>query len=272
MSTPAPTAYALVSDEAEWERLDAQHNGMAKYLDYKLCPADLGNPRKILEIGSGSGAWAIQAAKQYPDADVLAVDMNPLPARPLPSNIRYENVDILKPFPFAPGTFDVVHIRFLPHGRSVIPRIIDLVAPGGWLLIDDIDFLAAFEGLDKATGVKQGFAGLISSMEAHDGDAHFGTILKSELESSKLLSEVNVDKVDVPINPIPKDPKKGDLSRTMRRAFMNAVGAQKLNPEAISTGGLTHEVQQAFLAQMGGDAEDWSYNVHLYFSWSKKQA
>ncbi|KAF7362283.1 Methyltransferase str3 [Mycena venus] len=271
-----PTAYALVSDEAEWERLDAQHNGIAKYLDHKLAPVDLGKPRKILEIGSGSGAWAIQAAKAYPDAEVLAVDMNSLPARPLPSNIRFQQLNILEPFPFPAGSFDIIHIRFvlchLPHGHAVLPRIIELVAPGGWLLVDDIDFLYAFEGLDKAPGVKRGFTGLIKSMESHDGDAHFGKTLKSLLESSSALSEVNVNKVDVPINPIPEDPALAALGKTMRQAFMNAVGAQKLNPEAVATGGLTREVQQAFLEEMGGDAVDWSYNVHLYFSWSQKRA
>ncbi|KAF7351060.1 Methyltransferase str3 [Mycena sanguinolenta] len=271
----APTAYALISDGAEWDRLDAQHNGIARYLEHKLAPVDLGKPRKILEIGSGSGAWAIQAAKTYPDAEVLAVDMNALPARPLPSNIKFQHVDILEPFPFPAGSFDIVHIRFvlchLPHGHTVLPRIIELVAPGGWLLVDDIDFLYAFEGLDNAPGVKRGFTGLIKSMESHNGDPHFGKGLKTLLESSTALSQVNVNDVEVPMNPVPKDPAMADLSKTMRQAFMNAVGAQKLNPEAVSSGGLTREVQQAFLDEMGGTAEDWTYSVHLYFSWSQKR-
>jgi hypothetical protein len=67
------------------------------------------------------------------------------------------------------------------------------------------------------------------------------------------------------------DPALASLSRTMRTAFMNAVGAEKLNPDAVTQGGLTREVQQAFLNEMGGDAVDWSYSVHLYFSWSQKR-
>ncbi|KAJ7153582.1 S-adenosyl-L-methionine-dependent methyltransferase [Mycena crocata] len=274
MSSDA-SPYALVSTEAEWERLDAQHNGIAAFLGNKLSPTDLGKPRKILEIGSGSGAWAIQAAKQFPDADVLAVDMSPLPARPLPSNVTFQKLNILEPFPFAPGSFDIVHIRFvlchLPHGHTVVPRIIDLVAPGGWLLVDDIDFLHAFEGLGKAPGVERGFTGLIKSMESHDGDPHFGKTVKSLLESSNALSEVNVRKVDLPLNPPPQDPALAALSRTMRQAFMRAVGAEKLSADAVSSGGLTREVQQAFLDEMGGDALDWSYAVELYFAWAQKR-
>lgn len=30
---------------------------------------------------AGSGAWAIHAAKDYPDAEVIAIDVSPLPKR-----------------------------------------------------------------------------------------------------------------------------------------------------------------------------------------------
>lgn len=71
-------------------------------------------------------------------------------------------------------------------------------------MVDDIDFLHAFEGLDKAPGVKSGFTGLIKSMESHDADPHFGKGLNGLLESSSALSEVNVQKVELPINPTPE--------------------------------------------------------------------
>jgi hypothetical protein len=74
--------------------------------------------------------------------------------------------------------------------------------------VDDIDFLHAFEGLEKAPGVERGFTGLIKSMESHDGDPHFGKTLKLSLESSSALSEVNVTKVEVPINPTPEGTRR----------------------------------------------------------------
>nr|A0A384XC21.1 RecName: Full=Methyltransferase str2; AltName: Full=Strobilurin A biosynthesis cluster protein r2 [Strobilurus tenacellus]ATV82112.1 S-adomet dependent methyltransferase 1 [Strobilurus tenacellus] len=267
------TPYVLVADEVEWARLDAMHNGIAKFLGNELTPVDLGQPKKILEIGAGSGAWAIQAAKLYPDADVLAIDMNPIPARPLPPNVRYQNINVLEPFPFEAASFDVIHIRLvlchLPDGHSVLKRIIDLVAPGGWLLIDDIDWAEAFEGLDKAPGIKRGLTALVRSMEAEAGDPHYGKTLKPYLEASKELSEVHVREVELPVNPIPEDPALAGLSQMMRKALVGALGAAK---QSSATVGLTKEVQEGFLSEMAREDMDWSYSCYLYFAAVKKSA
>ncbi|KAF9030977.1 S-adenosyl-L-methionine-dependent methyltransferase [Hymenopellis radicata] len=250
------------------------HNGISKFLGDKLSPADLGQPRKILEIGAGSGAWAIQAAKQYPDADVLAVDMNPLPARPLPPNVRYQKLNVLEPFPFAAGSFDVVHIRLvlchLPDGHAVLSRIIDLVSPGGWVLVDDIDWSEAFQGLDKAPGIKGGLASLVKSMEAEAGDPHYGKTLKAYLESSSALTDVHVQEVDLPINPIPQEPALGGLSQVMKKSLVGAIGAATVS----QTVGLIKdfkEVQQAFLDEMASDGVEWQYSCQMYFAWAKKR-
>ncbi|KAF8920766.1 S-adenosyl-L-methionine-dependent methyltransferase [Mucidula mucida] len=249
------------------------HNGIDKFLGGKLSPADLGKPQKILEIGAGSGAWAIQAAKAYPDADVLAVDMNPLPARPLPPNVRYQQLNVLEPFPFPAESFDVIHIRLvlchLPDGHSVLSRIIDLVSPGGWLLVDDIDWSEAFQGLDKAPGIKLGLSALVKSMESEAGDPHYGKTLKSYLEASSKLSEVHVREVDLPINPIPEEPALAGLSQMMRKALVGALGAATVSPTTV---GLTKEVQQGFLEEMGRDDMEWQYSCQLYFAWVKKRA
>ncbi|TFY77289.1 hypothetical protein EWM64_g6721 [Hericium alpestre] len=155
------SSYGLASGTGEWERLDAMHQGIRDYLVGKLTLAPLEKPRRILELGyvssSISGAREIDycstrhsvqvpehAAQEYPDAEVVATDMFPLPPRPLPPNVKFQKVDITGSLPFAPGSFDVVHIRFvlchLPHGTAVIPRLADLVAPGGYLLLDDLNF------------------------------------------------------------------------------------------------------------------------------------
>ncbi|KAF7351063.1 Methyltransferase str2 [Mycena sanguinolenta] len=271
MAEVKQTPYVLVNDDAEWARLDAMHNGIAAFLKNELTPAPLGQPRKILEIGAGSGAWAIQAAKLYPEAEVLAVDMNPLPSRPLPPNVSYQNLNVLQPFPFEAGSFDVVHIRLvlchLPDAHSVLSRIIDLVAPGGWLLIDDIDWTEAFEGLNKAPGVKNGLTALVRSMEAEAGDPHYGKTLKPYLDACDRLSEVHVREVELPVNPIPEEPGLAGLTQMMRKALVGAIGAAKVSTATV---GITKEVQENFLAEMGRDDMEWQYSCALYFVHAKK--
>jgi len=273
MSEAEQTPYVLVNDDAEWARLDAMHNGIAAFLGNELTPAPLGQPRKILEIGAGSGAWAIQAAKLYPDAEVLAVDMNPLPSRPLPPNVRYQSINVLQPLPFEAGTFDVVHIRLvlchLPDAHSVLSRIIDLVSPGGWLLIDEIDWTEAFDGLSKAPGIKHGLTALVKSMEAEAGDPHYGKSLKPYLDSCERLTEVHVREVELPVYPIPAEPGLAGLTQMMRKALVGAIGAAKVSTATV---GITKEVQQNFLEEMAREDIEWQYSCALYFAHVKKSA
>ncbi|KAJ7153559.1 S-adenosyl-L-methionine-dependent methyltransferase [Mycena crocata] len=275
-SSGLPTGYVLQTQETEGEmaRLDAMHNGIAKFLDNKLShvDAELGQPRKIVDIGAGSGAWAIQAAKQFPDADVLAVDMTPLPARPLPSNLTFQQHNALEPFPLEAGSFDIVHARLvlchLPEAHSVLSRIIDLVKPGGWLLIDDLDWSGDFKGLDKAPGVKFGLSLLVKFMEAAAGDPHYAKTLKPYLEAATdRLSEVHVREVDISINPIPKDPAMAGLSQVIKKSLVSSVSAAPVN-DAV---GFTKEAKDSFLEEMSREGLDWKYSSQFYFTWSKKR-
>ncbi|KAG6894081.1 hypothetical protein C0992_007578, partial [Termitomyces sp. T32_za158] len=62
-------------------RLDELHMGIKAYMKGALTFADIKPPGSILDLGAGSGAWAIQAAHQYPNATVIAADLSPLPDR-----------------------------------------------------------------------------------------------------------------------------------------------------------------------------------------------
>jgi hypothetical protein len=36
-----------------------------------------------------------------------------LVSSPLPQNLAFQTIDLSKPFPFKPGTFDIIHVRFV---------------------------------------------------------------------------------------------------------------------------------------------------------------
>lgn len=53
-------AYIYPNDEQELDRLDMQHHMFKMAMDGKLFQVPLQDPKKILDIGTGSGIWPIE--------------------------------------------------------------------------------------------------------------------------------------------------------------------------------------------------------------------
>jgi ubiquinone/menaquinone biosynthesis C-methylase UbiE len=53
-------AYIYPNDEQELDRLDMQHHMYKMVLDNKLFHVPLKDPKRILDIGTGSGIWPIE--------------------------------------------------------------------------------------------------------------------------------------------------------------------------------------------------------------------
>jgi SAM-dependent methyltransferase len=85
-------------------------------------------------------------AREFPDADVLGVDLAPVPAEPesLPSNCRFEVDDINLGLDHFAGQFDLIHIRLVGSGLKDIHKsmsdIEKCLKPGGLVLWLDIDY------------------------------------------------------------------------------------------------------------------------------------
>ncbi|KAF8586793.1 S-adenosyl-L-methionine-dependent methyltransferase [Ramaria rubella] len=206
----AATAYAIPASRSitvdEVTRLDDMHNGYKDYLDGRLsfAPLEESEPKKILELGTGSGIWATQAANQFPDAEILAVDAHPLPNRPIPPNMKFRILNIMEPFPFEPETFDIIHARLvfmhIPKPENVIPRVIKLVKPGGWLLLEDLNFNLGDEselGLGPAT---REWVELYHHTMRSNGVEHVTPNHDQILLASGAFSEVNVKTILFPIS------------------------------------------------------------------------
>lgn len=43
----------------------------------KLFFAPLHQPRRVLDVGTGTGIWAIDFADEYPECQVIGIDLSP---------------------------------------------------------------------------------------------------------------------------------------------------------------------------------------------------
>ena len=69
-------SYPLPNDEKELDRIDLKHHIMRLLCDGHLHIAPLRNPSRILDLGTGTGIWAIEIGEQYPDAEVRGIDIS----------------------------------------------------------------------------------------------------------------------------------------------------------------------------------------------------
>ena len=67
------------------------HELLLKIHDGALHQAPIGkSPQRILDIGTGTGIWAIDAADRYPSALVTGTDLSPIQPSWVPPNCKFE--------------------------------------------------------------------------------------------------------------------------------------------------------------------------------------
>ena len=101
---------------------------------------DLAGKSTILDLGAGAGSLAGWLSKRYPDATVVATDIDTRFLTDIPG-IRVITHDA-KTDDFPAASFDVVHARallcHLTEREDILTRAVTWVRPGGWLVIEDV--------------------------------------------------------------------------------------------------------------------------------------
>jgi len=283
--------YRLPADEPEMDRLSLQHI-VNRLILGGLVPKDLHGqleqlllPRGnrvplVLDLGSGSGAWATEFAAAHPHAQVVGVDLIKTRPRSVPSNCRFEVADVLKGLPQYVGQADFIHCRHIvghmTDPMSFINIAASCLAPGGVLLLVDIHPLMfgpdktpiepAREGEDNMN--KSWFARLFH--EKNKQAPFFGQMPPSGHEhlqrlhdSGKFTDEANTIYY-APISwdgeNIPNGPEIGRLNR------INVIELVKSYAPFLIDGGLSEEevdmlVQNTHEETLAGDK-------HIYAQWS----
>jgi SAM-dependent methyltransferase len=135
------------SGEREIDRLDVQHYALALAVGgHYLAPVR--QPRRVLDVGCGTGRWCMDVSAGLPDAEVVGFDLTESKVKRAP-NYQFVKGDVLRGLPFEDESFGFVHQRLLvvavplADWPRVVADIVRVTEPGGWVeLAETAPFLS----------------------------------------------------------------------------------------------------------------------------------
>jgi trans-aconitate methyltransferase len=207
------TEYWAPVDSTQNDAFDMLHNVHLIVAGNKLFQAPIENPAKVLDVGTGTGIWAVDLAHQYPSAEVTGTDIAATQPSWVPPNSHFLIEDCLLEWSWPPNHFDLIHTRALygciPDWTAFYAKAFKHVKPGGWFehvertcrlqsdyvaLTDDHPFNKWAE-LSYGAGEKTGRSFAIA--EGHQ--------MKEYMEKAGFV-DVHERKIKMPMHGWPKDP------------------------------------------------------------------
>lgn len=149
LEVPMPTQYLL---DPAWYAERDRLNSLTQLYDPGTMALierlDLPPGARCAEIGAGTGSVAELLARHVgPGGQVLATDTDTRFLDPLAdATITVARQDVTAA-PLPRGQFDLIHARLLlehlPQRDDVLASLAEGLAPGGWLLVEDLDWATA---------------------------------------------------------------------------------------------------------------------------------
>ncbi|KAI0352068.1 S-adenosyl-L-methionine-dependent methyltransferase [Trametes cingulata] len=93
---------------------------------------------RVLDVGTGTGHWVLDLAKEFPDVAFYGLDFVPIATRYPPPNVMFQVHDFTEEMPYPPESFDLVHARLVSLGiadmEAFVAETTRILRPGGLLL------------------------------------------------------------------------------------------------------------------------------------------
>ncbi|KKA25125.1 hypothetical protein T310_0830 [Rasamsonia emersonii CBS 393.64] len=202
-------SYLLPNDEKEADRLDMGHELTLMVMERKLFFAPIGpSPQRVIDLGTGTGIWAIDFADEYPSAEVIGNDLSPTQPSMVPPNLKFYVDDIESGWTYE-NPFDFIHARYLAASikdfKKLLKQCFNNTKPGGWVEFQDWDMLIRSEdGTTKGSAIEKYYQAIIPAFEKAGYPTRPGPQLEEWFRETGFVN-IHVHKYRVPIGVWPKD-------------------------------------------------------------------
>nr|POF12820.1 secondary metabolism regulator lae1 [Quercus suber] len=259
-------SYHFPNDEQELNRMDLEHHNQLLQLNGKLHLCPLQDPEEILDLGTGTGIWAMDMADKYPNAQVIGTDLSPEQPHWTPPNCRFEVDDFNLDWTFGESRFDFIHHRYLMGSiadqAKFYKEAYNALKPGGWLEIVEMHVLLFTDddSIPKDSALAQ-WGRCLQEAFAKIGKDVPEVEWYAETFKKQGLQNVQWTTLKRPTNDWPKDPRMKEIGQYCCLNFLEGLEGFTIAPFTRILGWSMEEVN-VLLARVR--AEVMKRNIHAY--------
>lgn len=181
----------------------------------------------MLDIGTGTGTWAIEFADEHPDSLVTGVDLSPVQPAFVPPNCEFIVDDVEYDWAY-PEKYDYVHGRFLSMGIRDWGRIFhqsfEALKPGGWVEYQEAELIFVPDAASPKPNPEMSSL----SNDVQDAALRIGVDIrqahswKEKIESAGFVNH-RMEEMRWPLGPWSEDEKEKAIGKMNQLNMLNGI-------------------------------------------------
>ncbi|CAI6083279.1 hypothetical protein V2G26_018852 [Clonostachys chloroleuca] len=260
--------YLIPNDDIEQEREDMKHTMCLHVANNNLHFAPLDHPQKILDLGTGTGIWAIDMGDEYPSAEIIGVDLSPIQPSFVPPNVKFYVDDVESEWIDKPESIDFIHARHMAPAIKNWPELLQqayrTLRPGAWIELQELKLKPSCD--DGTMPDDYLVADFMSNLAK--GFSCFGVDLLGMERNQQLLIDagfVNVEEkiFKVPIGAWARDQKWKTIGMYNRSVIADALQGVAMGPYSRGLKWTPEEIEKYLIGVRRSLANT---SIHSYYT------
>ncbi|SPJ78464.1 related to TAM domain methyltransferase [Fusarium torulosum] len=209
----------------EYRRSQGRTYHSDKFTTSYFLPND--DQQRVLDVGTGSGIWAIEFADRYPNTEVIGTDLSPCQPQWVPPNLRFEIDDaVVQPWAWKEDYFDFIHMRYLfgaiKDWNALFKEAYRCCASGGWVQSAEADVrFRSDDGSTELEPIFKIYQKLFEEGSKIIGNPFFVHELQQKAFEEAGFTDIKTVDYKFPVGGWPKDPKLAGIGQFVKTTLEN---------------------------------------------------